>query len=128
MASFLVRALELRGLDRTPFRDVDEANRHYRTIARIAAEDITRGCADRRYCPDHSVTREQMASFLVRALELRPRTTPRFADVSSSNVHRRDIGALANAGITKGCGGNDFCPDDIVTREQMASFMVRAFL
>ena len=129
MASFLVRALELQGIDRTPFRDVRTDNVHYRTIARLAEERITRGCADDRFCPADRVTRAQMASFLVRALELPAAPASMdFADVRADNIHRADIEALAAAGITRGCGGESFCPDDVVTRQQMASFLVRAFL
>jgi hypothetical protein len=128
MASFLVRALDLTGTDQFPFRDVGEDNVHHRTIARLAAEEITAGCDDDLYCPGDAVTREQMASFLVRALSLTPRDTPRFSDVPAGSTHARDISALATAGITKGCSDDRYCPDDDVTREQMASFLVRAFL
>lgn len=129
MASFLVRALELTPSDSFPFRDVGTDNVHHRTIARLAAEEITRGCDSNRYCPEDQVTRAQMASFLARALQLPASSSATFSDVSSSNVHRRDISALAAAGITKGCGdGSRFCPEAPVTREQMASFLVRAFL
>lgn len=128
MASFLIRALELSGKDTFPFRDVSDANVHHRTIARLAAERITRGCDDDLYCPDREVTRAQMASFLTRALQLEPARAPTFDDVPSGHVHTRDISALAAAGLTAGCGGDDFCPDAPVTRAQMASFLVRAFL
>ena len=67
-----------------------------------------------------------MASFLVRALDLDPAENGGFSDVSSDNVHGADIAALAAAGITKGCGPDSFCPTEVVTREQMASFLVRA--
>jgi len=52
----------------------DDGNIHEGNIEAIAAEGITKGCnplTNDRYCPDSSVTREQMAAFLVRALELR---------------------------------------------------------
>ena len=129
MASFLSSALELRGVDRTPFADVDEANVHYRAIAALADERITRGCDDDRYCPERGVTRAQMASFLARALDLPAATGgPTFTDVPAGDVHAANIAALAAAGITRGCGGDRFCPDEVVSREQMASFLVRAFL
>ncbi len=51
-----------------------------------------------------------------------------FTDVSDSNIFHSDIAWLADNGITKGCNppSNDqFCPDDNVTREQMAAFMKR---
>ena len=51
-----------------------------------------------------------------------------FADDNDS-IHEASIEAIADAGITKGCNPpvNDlFCPKDVVTREQMATFLVRA--
>jgi len=38
------------------------------------------------------------------------------------------IGQLFLEGITAGCGGNDFCPDQGIPNEQMATFLVRTFL
>lgn len=48
-----------------------------------------------------------------------------FSDVPNSNPFHADIEALANTGVTTGCGGGRFCPSDYVTREQMAAFMNR---
>ena len=39
---------------------------------------------------------------------------------------RDDIAAVAAAGITRGCAVDLFCPDDVVTRGQMAAFINRA--
>jgi hypothetical protein len=50
----------------------------------------------------------------------------RFTDVPDSNSYHADIDALADAGVTTGCGdGTTFCPSAFVTREQMAAFMNR---
>ena len=127
MASFLVRALDLPAHPAGgAHTDVDPRNVHGADIAALAAAGITKGCGPDRFCPTEPVTRQQMASFLVRALELDTAENAGFSDVSSDNVHRADIAALAAAGITKGCGPDRFCPTDVVTREQMASFLVRA--
>jgi hypothetical protein len=48
-----------------------------------------------------------------------------FADVPDSNVFHNDINAIADAGVTTGCGGGNYCPSANVTREQMAAFMNR---
>ena len=48
-----------------------------------------------------------------------------FADVPDSNIYHADIDALADSGVTTGCGGGNFCPSAYVTREQMAAFMNR---
>jgi hypothetical protein len=89
---------------------------------------ITQGCDPDGvlYCPQAPVTRAQMASFLVRALDLEPVPGDRFVDVWST--HEADINALAEAGITLGCDadGTRYCPDQLVTRGQMGSFLARA--
>ena len=71
-------------------------------IEAIAGARITLGCnppANDRFCPDLSVTRAEMASFLVRALELPPSSNDRFSDDGGS-PHEGDINAVAAAGIT----------------------------
>lgn len=49
----------------------------------------------------------------------------RFGD-NISHAHRAGVGWVADAGITLGCGdGSNYCPDEPVTRDQMATFMHR---
>ena len=53
--------------------DDDNGHLFEREINALAASDITRGCnppANTRYCPDDYVTREQMAAFIRRALDI----------------------------------------------------------
>jgi hypothetical protein len=100
-------------------------------IERLAAAGITKGCnppSNDRYCPNDSVTRGQMAAFLTRALDLTATGSTDFVDDDGS-IFETDIEKLANAGITKGCNppSNDrYCPNDSVTRGQMAAFLTRA--
>lgn len=52
----------------------------------------------------------------------------RFIDVSSSNTFHDDIAWLGETGITRGCNppaNTEFCPEEYVTRGQMAAFMRR---
>lgn len=51
----------------------------------------------------------------------------RFSDVPTSSAFHDDISWLADAGVTLGCdaSGTLFCPDEFVTRQQMAAFMRR---
>ena len=52
--------------------------------------------------------------------------THTFADVSDENVHAPGIEWVAESGVTAGCGdGTTYCPEDPVTRAQMATFMHR---
>jgi len=49
-----------------------------------------------------------------------------FGDVAPDNPFYEDIGKLSARGITVGCGNGNYCPNDPVTREQMAAFIIRA--
>jgi hypothetical protein len=124
MASFLARALKLPATSRDYFTD-DNTSAHQGDINRLAASGITGGCAPNRFCPKASVTREQMASFLARALKL-PSTTRDFFTDDNDTPHQGDINRLAAAGITRGCTATTFCPKVEVNREQMAAFIRRA--
>ncbi len=108
-----------------PFRD-DEGSVHEPAIIDIAERGVTYGCADTLYCPNDPVTRGQMAAFLARALGLPPAHSTPFADVDG-HTFEESINALAATGITSGCADGLYCPDENVTRGQMASFLQRAF-
>ncbi len=124
MASFLARALGLPATSTDYFSD-DNASGHQADINRLAASGITGGCDDGRFCPGANITREQMASFLSRALGLPTTSTDFFFDDNSS-AHEADINRLAASGITGGCADGRYCPSANVTREQMAAFLHRA--
>ena len=49
-----------------------------------------------------------------------------FADVPVGAFGFRHIEALASSGITAGCGGGNFCPNNTLTRAQMAVFLAKA--
>jgi parallel beta-helix repeat protein len=105
----------------------DDGSTHEAYIEAMAEAGITEGCGGGKFCPRDSITREQMAAFLHRALEGKVATgsTTQFRDTSSS-IFEDDIRWLSATGITKGCEDDMFCPKDPVTREQMAGFLRRA--
>ena len=131
MAVWLVRALD--GDDPAPvsssrFADVDPDAWWAPFAERLAELEVTAGCktGPLRYCPDESVTREQMATFLKRAFELADADPAGFVD--TGGTHAPNIDALAAAGITAGCRTEplSYCPKDPVGRDQMATFLARA--
>ena len=70
----------------------------------------------------------QMAGFLVRAFNPQPvegANPPAFTDING-NPNQANINQLAAANITDGCGNNHYCPNEPVTRGQMAAFLHRA--
>ncbi len=113
------------------FADVDADEWWVPYVERFDDLGITVGCdagPPRRYCPDEFVSRGQMATFLARAFDLQSGAEAGFADVSGG-VHAPQINALAASGITVGCDVGPprrYCPDEFVSRGQMASFLKRA--
>jgi len=131
MAAFLARALHLTERLDDPFVD-DDGSIFEADIERLAAVGITKGCnppANNRFCPNSTVTREQMAAFLVRALGYTDNGGGDLFIDDDRSIFEADIDRLGTAGVTKGCNpptNTRFCPTQSVTRGQMAAFLHRA--
>ena len=115
----------------TGFTDVDITHWAAAWIKQLAAEAITGGCGSGIYCPESTVTRAQMAVFLLKAIHgasySPPPATGTFTDVAAGYWAAAWIEQLAAEGITGGCGTGVYCPENPVTRDQMAVFLVKAF-
>src|SRR5262249_55853149 len=112
------------------FLDVGPERSSYAFIDDFAGRGITLGCGAGYFCPDQEVRRGPMAAFLLRALGVfnpDPNVPPRFSDVPPEHPFYAFIDQMWVRGITKGCGGSNYCPDQVVSRGQMAVFLVRAF-
>lgn len=108
----------------------DDGSFHEANIEAIRAASITLGCdpVGDRYCPTAPVTRAEMATFLVRALGLSELTppAPTFTDVAPGAWYFGFVERLAERQISLGYGDGRFGPNDLVTRGDMAVFLVRA--
>ncbi|MCG6964784.1 MAG: carboxypeptidase regulatory-like domain-containing protein [Acidobacteria bacterium] len=139
MAVFLLKSKEGRYYTPPPavgiFDDVPAGNGFAPWVEELAARGITSGCnADPPlFCPNASLTRNQMAKFLLRTLEgplySPPAATGVFDDVPVDDPFAPWIEDLAARGITSGCSADPplFCPDNPVSRAQMAVFLVKTF-
>lgn len=105
----------------------DDGSTHEANIEAISAAGITKGCGNGKFCPNDLVTRGELAAFLHRSLRGKIPTGSHkaFSDISSS-MFADDIIWLSATGITKGCENGRFCPNDPVSREQIAAFLRRA--
>lgn len=101
-------------------------------VEALMAEGITSGCGGGNFCPDNNVTRAHMAVFLLKAKNggayVPPPCSGVFADVPCPTHWAVDwVEDLANSGVTSGCGGGNYCPQQILRRDQMAVFLVKNF-
>jgi hypothetical protein len=130
MAAFLRRAGDIPFTTADHFTD-DAGSRFEEDINAISEAGITRGCnppENDAYCPDRAISRAEFATMLVRTFGYEPSPDDPFVDDEES-IHEEAINAIAAVGVTLGCNPPDndhFCPDEPVSRAQMASFLVRA--
>jgi hypothetical protein len=132
MAAFIVRALELPRTSDDFFND-DNGTTFENQINQIAAAEITLGCnppSNSKFCPDRGMTRGEMASLLARTFpELMPDDAENAFTDDNSSVHEAKIDLIAAANITRGCNppsNTHYCPNEPVSRAEMATFLVRA--
>jgi hypothetical protein len=95
-------------------------------VTALVDAGVINGCLADRFCPERNLTRGQMASVLVRAIDLEP-TERTFFDDLEGNLHADNINALAAAGIAWGCAERTFCPSTSISRQQLATLIARAF-
>ncbi len=98
--------------------------------ALLKHHNIVEPCEANRFCPATPLTRAAIAPWIVRAT-LRSDTfpssqTPAFSDVPNSHPQFRYIQKLAELGFTTGCGNGRYCPDRLITRGELAVFLIRA--
>lgn len=91
----------------------------------LAERGIVAGCTERQFCPNQWVSREQLATLLVRALDL-PQSEQDFFVDDNGSPHEADINALAGAGVAHGCGTDAYCPQVLVSRQQLAGILAPA--
>ena len=116
-----------------PFTDTSQDAYYSDAVDALADGGIFDGteCAPAMLCPGEPMDRKTMAVWIVRARggpDPAPIADSRFSDVAADSFHGPFIERMADLGVTAGCGdGSGFCPDETVTRAQMAVFLTRAF-
>ena len=110
------------------FSDVTSATFGYEEITSLHADGVINGYPDGTYKPGVELSRGQAAKLFQRGLDLEvPADLDAFADVSATDVELAEAAAAVKAaGIFNGSNG-EFGAADQLTREQMATVLVRAF-
>ena len=111
------------------FSDIDQNHWAYPSIYAIYAENITTGCGNNNFCPSQTVTRGQMAAFIVRSKfgeTFRYTTTPYYSDVPADHNFFKYVQKMKDEGITTVTG--TYMVDQEIPRDQMAAFLERMFL
>ncbi len=112
------------------FLDVPTGHQFHSFVTTLVSNTITVGVGGGNYGVDQPTLRRQMAVFLLKARHglcyVPPACNGDFGDVPCPSTFADWIEALADEGITGGCGGGNFCPANPVRRDQMAPFLLKA--
>ncbi|HSK22153.1 MAG TPA: carboxypeptidase regulatory-like domain-containing protein [Egicoccus sp.] len=119
-------------LDAPSFGDVGQTSPHFLAVEALAADSraILRGTAEGDFDAGGSLRRDQAASILARALGLDLGDADGgFADVPASGTHAAAIAALMELDppVITGFSDGTFRPGSLITRDQLASIVVRAY-
>ncbi|MGA8038710.1 MAG: metallophosphoesterase [Acidimicrobiia bacterium] len=132
MAVFLVRAMGYTDNGGGNLFTDDNGLFYENAADRLRTAGVTLGCnppANTHYCGERKVTRAEMAAFLVRAKGYTDNGGGDLFTDDDGSIYENAIDKLGAAGVTKGCNppaNTHFCPNDYVTRGEMAAFLARA--
>ena len=112
------------------FTDVPDDNQFWTYVSVLVHNQITAGVGGGLYGVDQATKRQQMAVFLLKSkygvcYTPPPCVNPAFSDVPCSSNFAPWINELVAEGITSGCGGGNYCPNNPVNRQQMAVFLLK---
>jgi hypothetical protein len=138
LAVFIIRAMfgNTFTYTTTPyFTDVPATNVFFPFVQKMRDLGITSGCRPSAFCPDDPVSRAAAAVFIVRGKlaalsgdNFPYPATPIFTDVPTTAAEFPFIQKFHDLGITTGCGPALFCPGSLLTRQEAAVLLTRAFL
>ena len=114
------------------FNDVPCSSPFAPFINELYHRGVVAGCGNGNYCPANTVTREQVAVFLIATKEgtsYHPAacTTPQFADVPCSSPFAPWVQELVNRGLTAGCGNGNYCPQVTISQAEVSVFLTGNF-
>lgn len=111
-----------------PFTDLPDSHWAKDSILTLYSKGIINGMDEDTFAPDEFVTRAQFVTMLTKAFELTS-VTPisAFDDVKTNEWYFKAVMAAYENNIATGYGGK-FNPQNLVTRQEMATFAYRAAL
>lgn len=116
--------------ERKSFDDINPTSCEWAVepVELLAGAGVLAGVDGKRYEPDRSITRAELAKILVNALNLpAAKDKPTFKDVTETEWFSGCIAAATQAGLVKGYEDGTFRPDRMVTREEIATVLSRSF-
>ena len=115
------------------FLDVPQTDLFHDDVASIFRAGVTAGCGNGEFCVAAPSTRAEIAVLLLKSRFGPFHAPPPAVEGVFADVHPGDFAAdwieeLASLGITGGCGNGDYCPDESVSRAEIAVLLLKTSL
>ena len=128
------------------FKDVPRTNPFYKKVETLFHNGVTSGCGPKIFCPDATLDRAQITIFLAKTLAHGEENIPDsgtvgdaayacldgghslFVDVAPTDSFCRHVHYLAARNVDDGCAEAKYCPDDLVSRLEMAAFVAKGLV
>lgn len=108
------------------FQDAGKYKWAQQPIEMVASKGILSGTSQTMFSPDDNITRAEFIDSLIKALGLSAEFDTNFVDVKKTDNYYESVGIAKKLGISRGTGNNRFSPNAQITRQEMATFVVRA--
>ncbi|MEW9124410.1 MAG: S-layer homology domain-containing protein, partial [Thermotaleaceae bacterium] len=113
--------------DKKLFSDVQENHWAFNVIHELRDKNIVKGISETEFAPAKLMTRAEFVTLLVNSLELEAVEKSKFTDVAENAWYANTVQAAYEAGIVKGMSETTFAPNKSITREEIATMILKAY-
>jgi len=96
-------------------------------IIKWADKEVVRGLPDGTFRPDAYITRAEFVTVLNNVMKYVNKSDEKFNDVSENDWFAENVAKAVAAGVTVGTGSGGFGPSNLITRQEAAVMIYRAF-
>lgn len=111
------------------FKDVNTSDWYYKAVNHVTHFGYFNGTSSTEFSPNEGMSRGMVVTVLARCIAKdldSYAAQTKFTDVSQDVYYAKAVNWAVSKGVTKGISETTFAPNDLVTREQIATFLYRA--
>ncbi|TBL71396.1 S-layer homology domain-containing protein [Paenibacillus thalictri] len=110
----------------TAFKDITGYSWAQAAIEALASKGIVNGTGDQVFSPEKNISRADILTMLVRALDLKATFDSNFSDTQQGDYYYESLGIAKALGITNGVDGTSFNPTAEISRQDLMVLAARA--
>jgi len=107
------------------YADVDRSHWAYDYIKKLSELNVIRGYEDEKFYPEQNLSRAELCKLIAVAFDFKGECVMKFSDVTEDDWHYPYISAVFEKGLVNGIGDGKFAPDDIISRQDVATILYR---